>query len=69
MGRSDAWGWLRRTHGLNLRLERGFLLFALVEVLFAQAVSWAAFRQRASAREILGIAILTGGVALLIRAH
>jgi hypothetical protein len=34
-GLEDAWSWLRRTRSLNLRLERGFLLFALVEVLFA----------------------------------
>ena len=40
---------------------------ALVEVLFAQAVSYYSFKQPLSAREIcLGIALIVIGVALLV---
>jgi len=39
---------------------------ALVEVLFAQAISVFGFRQRTTAREVLGIALIVVGVALLI---
>jgi len=39
---------------------------ALVEVLFAQAVSHYSFKQRASARELLGIVLIVAGVALLV---
>jgi drug/metabolite transporter (DMT)-like permease len=39
---------------------------ALVEVLFAQAVAYYSFKQRASARELSGIALIVIGVALLI---
>ncbi|MFD2184913.1 EamA family transporter [Rhodoplanes azumiensis] len=39
---------------------------ALVEVLFAQAVSRFAFGQRATARELFGIALIVGGVVLLL---
>lgn len=42
---------------------------ALVEVLFAQAVSKFAFRQPVTAREIAGIALIVAGVALLLWAH
>jgi drug/metabolite transporter (DMT)-like permease len=42
---------------------------ALVEVLFAQAVSTLAFRHRTSAREALGIVLIVAGVALLLRSH
>ena len=42
---------------------------ALVEVLFAQAVSKFAFRQPTAPREILGIVLIIGGVLLLIWAH
>jgi uncharacterized membrane protein len=41
---------------------------ALVEVLFAQAISVIGFRQRTTAREALGIALIVIGVALLISA-
>lgn len=42
---------------------------ALVEVLFAQAVSKFAFKQPTSLREILGIVLIIAGVVLLIWAH
>ena len=42
---------------------------ALVEVLFAQAISRFAFKQPTSAREALGIVMIVAGVALLIWAH
>src|SRR5689334_21683518 len=41
---------------------------ALVEVLFAQAVSHYQFKQRASAREVAGIVLIVAGVALLVSA-
>ena len=42
---------------------------ALVEVLFAQAISRFIFKQPTSPREALGIVLIVGGVALLIWAH
>ncbi|NWG23746.1 MAG: DMT family transporter [Pseudorhodoplanes sp.] len=42
---------------------------ALVEVLFAQAVSYFAFGQRTTAREALGIVLIVVGVALLLWAY
>src|ERR1700730_7140117 len=39
---------------------------ALVEVLFAQAVAYYSFKQPISAREVLGIALIVVGVALLV---
>jgi drug/metabolite transporter (DMT)-like permease len=42
---------------------------ALVEVLFAQAISHFIFRQPISAREGVGIAVIVLGVALLIWAY
>jgi len=42
---------------------------ALVEVLFAQAISVFAFRQPVSPREAVGIAAIVAGVVLLIRAY
>jgi drug/metabolite transporter (DMT)-like permease len=41
---------------------------ALVEVLFAQAVAYYTFKQPLSARELLGIALIVIGVALLVLA-
>jgi drug/metabolite transporter (DMT)-like permease len=41
---------------------------ALVEVLFAQAVSYYQFKQPASARELFGIVLIVAGVALLVSA-
>ncbi len=42
---------------------------ALVEVLFAQAVSRIAFGQRASRREVVGIVLIVAGVVLLLWAY
>src|SRR4029079_9780123 len=39
---------------------------ALVEVLFAQAVSYYSFKQPLSARELLGIVLIVIGVAMLV---
>jgi len=39
---------------------------ALIEVLFAQAISHYSFKQKASAREIAGIALIVIGVGLLV---
>jgi drug/metabolite transporter (DMT)-like permease len=39
---------------------------ALIEVLFAQAVAYHSFKQQASLREIIGIALIVIGVALLV---
>ncbi|MDI1265118.1 MAG: EamA family transporter, partial [bacterium] len=39
---------------------------ALVEVLFAQAVSYYSFKQPMSAREFSGIALIVIGVAMLV---
>jgi drug/metabolite transporter (DMT)-like permease len=39
---------------------------ALMEVLFAQAVSYYSFKQKVSLREMFGIVLIVGGVALLI---
>ncbi len=39
---------------------------ALVEVLFAQAISLFVFKQATTTREALGIALIVAGVALLI---
>jgi drug/metabolite transporter (DMT)-like permease len=41
---------------------------ALVEVLFAQAISTFGFKQRTTARELLGIVLIVIGVALLVGA-
>ena len=42
---------------------------ALIEVLFAQGVTKFAFKQKTSLREVIGIAMIIGGVVLLIWAH
>jgi uncharacterized membrane protein len=42
---------------------------ALVEVLFAQAISSILFRQPVSAREAIGIVLVVAGVALLLAVH
>jgi drug/metabolite transporter (DMT)-like permease len=42
---------------------------ALVEVLFAQAISHFVFKQPVSAREGAGIALIVVGVALLVWAY
>jgi drug/metabolite transporter (DMT)-like permease len=42
---------------------------ALVEVLFAQAISWFVFKQTTTPREALGIVLIVIGVAALVWAH
>jgi drug/metabolite transporter (DMT)-like permease len=42
---------------------------ALVEVLFAQAISRFVFHQKTTSREVAGIALIMIGVALLVWAH
>jgi uncharacterized membrane protein len=42
---------------------------ALIEVLFAQAISRFVFGQRTSAREAVGIALIVIGVGLLVWAY
>jgi uncharacterized membrane protein len=42
---------------------------ALVEVLFAQAISIFIFKQKTSIREALGMALIVVGVIVLIWAH
>jgi drug/metabolite transporter (DMT)-like permease len=42
---------------------------ALVEVLFAQAVTYFKFRQKVSLREMLGIALIVIGVGMLVAVH
>jgi drug/metabolite transporter (DMT)-like permease len=42
---------------------------ALIEVLFAQAVSFFIFKQKTTAREALGMSLIVAGVVLLIWAH
>jgi drug/metabolite transporter (DMT)-like permease len=42
---------------------------ALVEVLFAQAISRFVFRQATTAREVLGIVLIVVGVVVLLSAH
>jgi uncharacterized membrane protein len=39
---------------------------ALIEVLFAQAISYSVIKQSTSKREALGMSLIVGGVALLI---
>ena len=39
---------------------------ALVEVLFAQAISYFVFRQKTTPREAFGMSLIVAGVALLI---
>jgi drug/metabolite transporter (DMT)-like permease len=52
--------------GLSLTAAANVRTLALVEVLFAQAVSWRVFGQRVSAREMVGMALVIAGVALLL---
>jgi len=42
---------------------------ALIEVLFAQAISYFIFKQKTTAREALGMSLIVAGVVLLIWAH
>jgi drug/metabolite transporter (DMT)-like permease len=54
--------------GFSLTAAANVRTLALVEVLFAQAVSRRLFAQRLSAREAIGMALVVAGVALLITA-
>ncbi|HEV1999619.1 MAG TPA: EamA family transporter, partial [Xanthobacteraceae bacterium] len=42
---------------------------ALIEVVFAQIVSHRLFAQRTAARDVAGIVLVVGGIALLLWAH
>ena len=42
---------------------------ALVEVLFAQAISSFVFKQKTTPREMVGIVLIVAGVGLLVWAH
>src|SRR5262245_18599888 len=52
--------------GFCLTTAANVRTLGLVEVLFAQAVSHRLFAQRATARELLGMALVVAGVALLL---
>lgn len=52
--------------GFSLTSAANVRTLGLVEVLFAQAVSHRLFAQRATAREIFGMALVVAGVALLL---
>jgi len=54
--------------GFSLTAAANVRTLGLVEVLFAQAVSRRVFGQRVSAREAAGMALVVGGVALLLLA-
>jgi drug/metabolite transporter (DMT)-like permease len=54
--------------GISLTAAANVRTLALVEVLFAQAVSRRVFGQRVSAREAAGMALVIAGVALLVLA-
>jgi drug/metabolite transporter (DMT)-like permease len=55
--------------GFSLTAAANVRTLALVEVLFAQAVSRRVFGQRVSTREAAGMALVVAGVALLLLAH
>jgi drug/metabolite transporter (DMT)-like permease len=54
--------------GFSLTAAANVRTLALVEVLFAQAVSRRVFGQRVSTREAAGMALVVAGVALLLLA-
>jgi dihydrolipoamide dehydrogenase len=73
---TDGVGLLFRKNKIEVVEGRGSLTsaanvrtLALVEVLFAQAVSRRVFGQRVSAREGAGMALVVAGVALLLFTH
>lgn len=53
--------------GFSLTSAANVRTLALVEVIFAQAVARIVFRQRLSLRQMLGMAVVVLGVALLLR--
>lgn len=55
--------------GLAIATAASVRTLALVEVLFAQAVSYFAFGQKTTPREAVGIVLIVAGVALLLWAH
>ncbi len=55
--------------GFSLTAAANVRTLALVEVLMAQAVSRKLFSHATSRRELLGMALIVGGVALLLAAH
>ncbi|WP_460451965.1 DMT family transporter [Alsobacter sp. SYSU BS001988] len=55
--------------GFSLTSAANVRTLALVEVLLAQIVSRRLFAQQTSAREIVGMGLIVGGVALLLWAH
>ncbi|WP_406855142.1 DMT family transporter [Alsobacter sp. KACC 23698] len=55
--------------GFSLTSAANVRTLALVEVLFAQIVSRRLFAQQTSPREIVGMGLIVGGVALLLWAH
>ncbi|MCP8940688.1 DMT family transporter [Alsobacter sp. SYSU M60028] len=55
--------------GFSLTSAANVRTLALVEVLFAQAVSRRLFAQSTTPREALGMALIVGGVVLLLWAH
>lgn len=52
--------------GFSLTAAANVRTLGLVEVLFANAVGWRVFRQKASARELSGMALIVIGVGLLL---
>ena len=52
--------------GFALTAVANVRTLALIEVLFAQAISLYSFKQKVSAREIAGIALIVVGVGLLV---
>jgi uncharacterized membrane protein len=52
--------------GFALTAVANVRTLALIEVLFAQAISLYSFKQRVSAREIVGIVLIVVGVGLLV---
>jgi drug/metabolite transporter (DMT)-like permease len=55
--------------GFSLTSAANVRTLALVEVLLAQAVSKRLFAQETNAREIIGMALIVGGVVLLLWTH
>lgn len=55
--------------GFSIASAASVRTLALIEVLFAQGVSKFAFKQPTSPREVIGIAMIIGGVVLLLWAH
>ena len=53
--------------GFSLTSAANVRTLALVEVIFAQAVSRYVFHQSVSRRQLIGMAVIMAGVALLLR--